>query len=91
MIFLGAMTRHPEYAVHVHKLSWSIQMLDNIALDQFQRELPSWTESPAGSLQHTWKVLYVHFGVFLSPSVRSPELWTVFLEQLKDLRSRDMS
>ena len=34
--------------------------------------------------------LYVYVGVFPSPSVRSPELWTAFLEQLSDLSSRDM-
>ena len=57
MIFLEALTRRPEYAVHIHKLSWSIQMLENIAVDRDKQELPSWTENPAGILQHIWKVL----------------------------------
>ena len=56
MIFLETLARHPEYGVHVHKLSWSIQMLENIALDHPQLELPSWTENPARTLQHIWEV-----------------------------------
>lgn len=35
--------------------------------------------------------LYVYFGVIPSLSVQSPELWIVFLEQLEDLSSPDMS
>ena len=55
-IFLEALTRHPEYGVYVHKLSWSIQMLKIVAPDHFQQELLSRIENRALILQHVCKV-----------------------------------
>ena len=34
---------------------------------------------------------YVHFEIFLSPSVRFLELWIMFFEQMKGLRFGDIS
>lgn len=56
VIFLESLMRHPEYAVYVHKLSWSMQMLENIALDRLQQKLPSWIKYPASILERIWKV-----------------------------------
>lgn len=54
--FLETLTRLPEYGVHVHNLSWSLQLFHH-DIQAHSHPAPSWTEDPA-------RALLKIFGVF---------------------------